>query len=492
MFKVHPKQFERSPKMKLLWWIIAVVIAGLALLMPVAFVGCGGSLSRAEANYCVWGGLMLGPVAYASTLPPAALALTTPAPTTPPPADASSVTVESVRTLPAVVDEADPWFAALSPDGAHLAYYTEAGRGRDRTGQICLYTFNSAAKMCYDLSRDLFLGYPYQLQWSPDSSMIAFTENPVDFGYDGDIWLFKVADSSFTNLTDDKATGSWRQETGTPSPNVDYLPVWNPADGQIYFWRFASLGEYLKFTLGIYRVAPEGGEAELVRDLTQAVPVSVPVFTQEQYFLDGPSAISPDGQSLATLLTTLDEFGVAQTGLWFINLADTEAVPQELMPPTAFNAALPVWQEFPAYPTGLAWTSDGQGVVAIAQSPSSHTPFTLFYYVDVESGSITPVVDFSSLPDPESYFEPAPGSDLLFRYFSPWTASLSPQGDKLLMVNDLGGVTSLLTAPLPPTGALPVVSAATEESTMSTASRSSRSQNGKMLVYGLLLTVKEE
>jgi hypothetical protein len=220
--------------------------------------------------------------------------------------------------------------------------------------------------------------------------------------------------------------------------------------------------------------------------------VAVPVFTQEQYFLDGPSAISPDGQSLATLLTTLDEFGLAQTGLWFINLADAEADPQELMPPVAFNAALPAWQQFPAYPTGLAWTADSQGVVAIAQSQDTHTPFTLFYYVDVASGSITPVVDFSSLPDPESYFEPAPGSDIISRYYSPWTASLSPQGDKLLMVSDLEGVMSLLTAPLPPDGSLLVVSAATEESTMSTASRSSRSQDGKVLMYGLLLTVQEE
>jgi hypothetical protein len=49
-----------------------------------------------------------------------------------------------------------------------------------------------------------------------------------------------------------------------------------------------------------------------------------------------------------------------------------------------------------------------------------------------------------------------------------------------------------LTAPLPPTGELPVVSAASDESTIPVASRSSRSQDGKVLVYGLLLTVQEE
>ena len=444
-------------------------------------------------------GLMLVPVAYASVLPPAAPALATPAPTaTPAPAQEgaiinpdSPVTVESVRSLPEVVDEADPWFAALSPDGAHLVYYTEEGRARNRTKQLCLYTFNSAAKMCYDLSPDLFVGYPYQFQWSPDSSMIAFSENPVELGNESDIWLFNVADGSFTNLTDDGLTGGWRYTEGETLPNLDYLPAWNPADGQIYFWRFVSLGEYLKFNLGLYRLAPEGGEVELVRDLTEAIPQSVPVFEQEAFYMDGPSAISPDGQSLAALFSTIDEFGGLQTGLWLIDLTDAEAAPQELMPPAEFAAAVPAWQPFPTFPNGLSWTADGQSVLVMALSDDIHTPFTVFYNVNVEDGAVTPVVDFSSLPDPESYFEPAPDSELIFRYYSPWTASMSPQGDKLLMLNDLGGVMGMFTAPLPPDGSLPVVSAATEESTMSTASRSSRSQDGKVLIYGLLFTVQE-
>lgn len=430
-----------------------------------------------------------------ATLPPASAAAATaevaPAQEAVETEAAGPVTVESARSLPSVLDETDAWFAALSPDGAHIAYYKEEGRGQDRTGQICLFTFASAGKSCYDLSRDLFLGYPYQLQWSGDSSMIAFSEDPVELGYESDIWLFKVADGSFANLTDDGQTGTWRQPTGTPSPNVDYLPAWNPADGQIYFWRFASQGEYMQFTLGLYRVSPEGGEAELVRDLTAAVPRSALVFEQEGFFLDGPSAISPDGQALAALLSAVDEFGRRQTGLWAIDLADAGAAPQELMSPSAFTAALPAWQEYPTSPSGLSWTADGQGVLAMARSKATHTPFTLFYYVDVASGAIAPVVDFSGLPDSEAYFEPAPGSDIPFRFFSPWTGSLSPQGDKLLMLNDLAGVMGLLAAPLPPDGALPVVSATTEESTASTASRSSRSQDGKVLLYGLLLSVRE-
>ena len=68
---------------------------------------------------------------------------------------------------------------------------------------------------------------------------------------------------------------------------------------------------------------------------------------------------------------------------------------------------------------------------------------------------------------------------------------MSPKGDKILMVNNLAGVAGLLTAQLPPSSSLPVVSATTDASTASTASRSSRSQDGKVTVYGLLLKVKE-
>jgi hypothetical protein len=38
--------------MRILGWIIAIVIASLAIIMLIAFVGRGPSLSRAEANYC--------------------------------------------------------------------------------------------------------------------------------------------------------------------------------------------------------------------------------------------------------------------------------------------------------------------------------------------------------------------------------------------------------------------------------------------------------
>jgi dipeptidyl aminopeptidase/acylaminoacyl peptidase len=401
------------------------------------------------------------------------------------------VLVESARKLPAVVGEESPLFAALSPNGAHIAYYIQSGLGANLTSQICIYTFDGAGKKCHTLPADRWQSNPYQLQWSPDNTTLAFTENPVGLADDADIWVLKVADGSFANLTDDGVVGAWRQPDGTSSSTVDYLPMWNPSDGKIYFWRFIFQGESTGFTVAIYRISPQGGNPELVRDLTGVVPNSLVAFKQEEFFLDGPSVMSPDGKTVAVLLTTADETGTALAGLWQISLADAAAAPRVLMAPSAFNAALPAWQPAPAFPAGVAWTSDGKGVVTLAQSKDVRAPFTLFYYVDAESGSATPVVDFKGLANPEAYFQPAPGSDYPLRVFSPWTGSVSPKGDKVLMVNDLGGTTGLLTAGLPPNGSLPVVSATAEATTALVASRSSRSQDGKMLVYGLLLKVKE-
>jgi hypothetical protein len=427
-------------------------------------------------------------------LPACRLAPATPAAVPTPAVKLSGpVSVTSARMLTDVVAEKEPLLAALSPDGAYIAYYKDVGSGSDRKGQICVYTFSNAAKSCSDLTRDRFAGYPYQLQWSPDSSMITFTENPAELGNESDIWLFRVSDGSFTNLTDDGITQGWRDaQRLDPGKQImlDYLPAWNAADGMIYFWRGTPI-EYLKFNMGLHRIAPAGGEPELVRDLTTAIPSSLPVFKQENFYLDGPSAISPDGRNAAALMSTLNEFGGMETSLWLIDLTDANIAPRELITPGGFNAGLPAWQEFPAYPYGVSWAADSKDIVAHTRSDDSHTPITVFYHVDAATGVVTPAVDFSGVADTDAYSAPAPNSDLPMRYFSAQTGSISPVGDKLLMLSDLAGVVGVLTSLLPPAEPLPYVSGLAEATLMSSSTRASHSKDGKVLMYGLLLTVTE-
>jgi hypothetical protein len=407
--------------------------------------------------------------------------------------EAPAVTVDTARPVTDIIGEKTAYLATVSPDGKYIAWGKQSGKRKDRVLQLCLFEFETAGKKCSDLSPDVFDGYPYQFQWSPDSRYIAFTENPVELASESDIWLFDSEGGSFTNLTDDGLVGMWSYlpDEGT-NPQLDYLPMWHPGDGMIYFWRVVPLGN-LRYTIGIYRIAPAGGEAELVRDLTVDFAAQVPLFDYEELFLDGISAISPDGNTVAALMTTVTEMGSTEQNLWTIDLADTAAKPQKLATPDDFRSGLPEWaQDFPPQAQGLFWTGDGAGIVAVVNTEvTTSMPFQVYYYVDTASGEITPVVDFSGLEDMDSYAEPAPGSDLPWRIYSPWTGSLSPAGDKLLMVNDLGGTVALFTAPLPPTGELPAVSASADESPMSGVATASRGEGGKVLAYGLLLTITE-
>ena len=284
-----------------------------------------------------------------------------------PTAAPGALTVDNVQTVADVVGAQQAFLPALSPDGAQLAYFNQTGRGRDLTSQICLHTFNPVGGQCHAFPAGQFLGYPYQLQWSPDGSSIAFSENPIQTGYDADIWLLTVADGSYTNLTDDGITGRWRdQQSGTPA-NVDYLPMWNTQTSEIYFWRMVSQG-LPNYTLGIFSIAPDGGTPSQVREVSSALPNSIPIFDYEQWYMDGPSALSPDGSTLAVLLSFINPTGTTDQSLYLLDLTDTAAEPQQLMTAADFQSALPSWAPFPASAMGLSWVEDGTAVVTVAPS----------------------------------------------------------------------------------------------------------------------------
>jgi hypothetical protein len=407
-------------------------------------------------------------------------------------AGAGTVTVTSARRVSDVVNERQPAFSTLSPDGQFIAWYTEAGRGRNREQSICLFTFANAGRQCFGLPQGEFNGFPYQLQWSPDSTAIAFSENPLEVGNEADIWLMNAADGAFTNLTDDGLTGSWRSllNQGETPLNLDYLPAWNAADGAIYFWR-VNPTDSLSFTLSLQRIDPAGGEPELVADLAEQLPGMLPLFDFQAIYLDGPSSVAPDGSKLAAILGSFSASSSTQFALYLFDLTDPAAAPQEVIGPDAWADAVPAWQSMPTTPLGLAWRGDSAGLVAAANSVTPWTPFMVFYYVDSATGEKTPVVDFSGLESSADYSAAAPGRELPWRFFSPWTASLAPAGESLLMLQNLGGVIGMLVADLPPDGELPPLVQTADSFFSSTMTQSSRSSNGLVLMYGLLLTVEQ-
>ncbi len=402
--------------------------------------------------------------------------------------DSEGVKVVSERAVADIVGEERAPLAMVSPDGSAIAWAMQTGRGRNQARLLCLYLFANADKTCTE-APEAYLGYPYQLEWSPDSAYIAFSENPQQLGHESDIWLFDVVSGAFTNRTDDGVEGSWRSaEPGTFA--LDYLPMWNAADGNLYFWRSEPLADF-QFSLELYRLSPQGGEPELVRDLSEFFRQQLLLFDYEFYYLDGVSAISPDGAQLAMAVRSLQDVSSPENGLWLLDLTNDQAPPQQLATMTDFQAALPAWQPVPASPVGLSWTADSAGVVVMAASNDIQLPLNLFYYADVAGGEFTPVVDFSGIEDESALFSAEAGS-LPPRYYSPWTASLSPAGDKLMMYNNLGGLVGLLSAPLPPDGELPGFVYESQFETTTTTSRSSSSSDGKMILSGILFTLEEE
>jgi hypothetical protein len=146
----------------------------------------------------------------------------------------------------------------------------------------------------------------------------------------------------------------------------------------------------------------------------------------------------------------------------------------------------------PAVPQGLVWTLDGSGFVAVATSNDTHAPLVLFYYIDPAAGSMTPVVDFSSIPDLETLYSQTSDAGIPMRYYSPWTGAMSPFGSALLTYHDLGGELGVMMAPLPPDGSLPTVIYHSESVVSSISTRSSSASDGKVLMSGILFTIVEE
>jgi hypothetical protein len=401
------------------------------------------------------------------------------------------ITVNSEVFVGDVVNDKLPTLATVSSLGGHIAWPTTIGHFWNKEGELCLYSFEGANNDCY-ISPEIYEGYPYAFAWSPADEYVAFTENPILLGYESDIWLFDVAKEEFVDRTDDGVEGDWIEaEPGTYW--LDYLPMWNETDDMIYFWRSVPITLPV-FTLDLYRIAPEAGEAELVRDLSDTFKGELPYFGGENWFMDGVSAISPDGSKVAMLLTsTLDPYDDPNNGLWIVDLKDESVPPQQLMTIHDMQRGAPAWAaDFPLVPVGLSWSGDSKGVVVMTYNQDEQVPMVVLYYVDVESGEATPVVDFSDVPDGEAYWSAVNDVGLTPRYYSPWTASMSPKGDALIMYNDLAGLSGVLTSPLPPTGELPQLDYISQIFNTDGVTRSSRADDGKVLIYNILFGTTEK
>jgi Tol biopolymer transport system component len=401
------------------------------------------------------------------------------------------ITVESETFVGDIINDNDPALVTLSADGSRLVWPEVEGRLWNRQEGLCTYIFDSAATSCEDVP-ETFEGYPYAFFSSPDSTAFAFTEDPIQLGYESDIWTFDVESGAFNDLTNDNVEGSWLSAT-TGDYWLDYLPMWSPEGDSIYFWRSEPIQAPITFTLQLMRIAPAGGEPELVRDLSEDLAGELLYFSNEYWFMDGVSALSPDGSKVALILADVENPNSANTnGIWIVDVNDASAAPQQIADQAAMQSGQPSWsaENFPLVAVGLSWKADSSSIVVMTYNQDEQVPLVVLYDINVDSGEMTPIVDFSNVPDENTYMTVPVTVDGVegppMRAYSPWTASMSPNNELVLMYQNIGELAGLLVSELPPTTELPVTGYVSQLEETVGVVRSSRGTDGKVLIYNIL------
>lgn len=366
-----------------------------------------------------------------------------------------------------------PRAAVIAPDGSAIAWLKGGADG------LCLYHLDSQSQDCHSFPKD-FRGSPVTMAWSPDSSRLAFTENFFINLVESDVWVFNVATSTFQDRTDDGVTGSAMKAGQGLQGQFDYLPTWDPATGDLYFFRSTQPGDTRLFRL------PATGDSEQVIDLSLVVP-HLSIFR--------PATISPDGKQMGVIVLGqhLDD---PLNGVWTISLSS--GLTQQVVTIDALQIGLPAWQEGKVRPLPLQldWAgNDGLMVVARDDQYISRQPAQNIYYVDLAKDAVTPLVDFSSIPDLKSMFQVG-ADDHSPLYTIPRIGVMLPDGKTYLYLHfDVGGdpdhIGGVSSVALPPDGSSPAFVGSIPNFKLGPPDYSSSSANGWVIMYNQLLKIEQ-
>ncbi|MBN1500457.1 MAG: hypothetical protein JW982_09885 [Spirochaetes bacterium] len=105
------------------------------------------------------------------------------------------------------------------------------------------------------------------VQWSPDSRYLAFTEDWNRRARDSDIWLLDSSTWTIKNLTDDNYQGGWFNEI---EHYIDFSPTWTQNSDSIIFIRST-----MQRDAAFYQISVKGGIPE---KLFQPVPNNLPIW----------------------------------------------------------------------------------------------------------------------------------------------------------------------------------------------------------------------
>jgi hypothetical protein len=379
--------------------------------------------------------------------------------------------------------------AVISPDGTRIAWYDP---GVDDYGAVCDITLATNTVGCGIVPRD-FDSRPEYVRWSPDSRYITFTQEWVRTLGEPDLWVYDTTTQTVTNLTDDNISrlsfGGESREGESAGPLwVEMAYTWGQ-DGNVYFVRTDApdAADLDISSTGLYRIAPTGGEATLVRDLGGIVS-RFSVYQIGSFDLNGSLVVSPDATQIAFVVRPIDRDD-PNAGVWVMPLsAEGEAL--QILTPADFTTGLPSNIDPDVSPlmlSGLAWAPDQNGLFVYLTNPITPREVpSLIYHYGFADGSLSVLQDFSAyttgnIQEADPATGRAPSAD------APRAAVMSPDGSTPLVIQGGADDDHLRLSSLPLDGE-PQVLLEFPIDLFAPVASTSVAADGKLLMLGVLFT----
>lgn len=327
----------------------------------------------------------------------------------------------------------------ISPDGSKLVWPDDTS--------FCIYEIASATTECISTG-DVTVRVMTGFTWSPDSRYLAFHEDLFLRFYESDLWVFDFETRQLVNLTDDGIIDDAFPDDGV-TLELDYAPVWG-ANDILYFFR-TSYGQDVPVPFNLYRFTLANGlenadDPILVADLTYVKDEPFAVYGARADVLDGSVSLSPDGQKLAFLVRPSDPS--KDQNVWIVDVVSGEAR-QVAALSDLVQFGIPAWSEAYLWLNGLGWSGDGQYLVATTISSQVASPEPT-YAIEVNSGESMTLIDFSSVPDQQSFVVSSIADQVMGRYDTMRAGVVMPDGSYVIYFNLNGSDVGVSGLPLLP------------------------------------------
>lgn len=359
-------------------------------------------------------------------------------------------------------------FVYLAPDGSALAWQTG-------NSSLAVYSFADHETVSYPWPEEFSgLGRYSMPSWSPDSQYFAFNESVFDLVIESDLWLLDRGTGEIINRTDDGLVGDWFNAEKPLS--LDYMPTWNPATNDLYFFRSTRLDEGDKTEL--YLLPVERDEPKLAADLTDDILV---------FSIYRPAVISPDGTRVA-VISRGSGLENAKNGLWLLNLKTGDV--EHIVTVDDLRIDLPEWlaENTFLFPEVLLWAGNDAIVVQSLDVIGANGITQMAHYVDLAAQTVTPITTFDDVADKNDLFVDDDPESPLLRI--PRAGVVTPDGGTFLFLRhnfdrQYAGISAVS---LPPDGSAPVKLGEIENFEIGREATAPpvMSAAGKALLYGYL------